>query len=183
LAKVYGIELTLDEAAALDKLPDFPIVGVSTVFLAIEAKAAMTAHLKARPRLKDELTGSFQTIHGDNDHAIAAGLVMVNVADEFVSPDKNKHPVGERPEVVSQHRQPRDAELVISGLRELQRRSRVGDAGFDALGVVVVDCKNDGTPVRVISARSPAPSQEDDFDYTRFIERMAHLYSTRFSAI
>jgi hypothetical protein len=43
---------------------------VSSVLLAIELKAAMTEFQKAMPRLKDKLTSSFQTIHGDSEHAI-----------------------------------------------------------------------------------------------------------------
>lgn len=183
LVDAYGIQLAANEVAKLAAQPVFPIVGVATVLLAIEAKAAMTAHLKARPRLKDELTGSFQTIHGDNQHAIAAGLVMINAADRFISPDSNKHIVGQQPEAISQHRQPEDTESVISGLRELQRRARIEDAGFDAMGVVVVDCANDGTPIEVVTATPPAPNQQDDFDYARFINRVAHLYSTRFAAV
>jgi len=183
LVEAYGIQLTSAESSALARFPTVPIVGVATVLLAIEAKAAMTAHQKARPRLKDELTGSFQTIHGDNQHAIAAGLVMVNAAKSFVSSDMNKHPLGAVPDYVRQHKQPKDVELVIAGLRELQRRSRIEDAGFDALGVVVVDCANDGGPISVLSNEPPALRPEDDFNYARFVNRIAHLYSTRFAAI
>lgn len=90
LAPIYGIALTDHERSLLDTLPPLKIGKVSSVLLAVEAKAAMTAFHKARPRLKDELTSSHQTIHGDTDEAIAAGLVMVNTASEFVSPDMNK---------------------------------------------------------------------------------------------
>jgi hypothetical protein len=83
--------------------------------------------------------------------------------------------------VISQHKQPSDAEKVVSGLRDIQRRSAPSDAGFDALGVVVVNCRNDGSPITRITAHPPAPDAADDFDYARFVDRVAHLYSTRFS--
>lgn len=139
LADAYGIVLSKIEKAALTGLPTLPIAAVSTVLVATEAKAAMTAFLKARPRLKDELTSSHQTIHGDNQHAIAAGLVLVNAASSFVSPDLNKHPLATTTAVVSTHRQPGDADKIVQGLRDLQRRATVGDSGFDALGVIILE--------------------------------------------
>ncbi|MBU3693716.1 MAG: hypothetical protein FGM40_02665 [Rhodocyclaceae bacterium] len=183
LVPQYGIRLSAEEHAALLKLPQFPIAGVGNVLLALEAKAAMTAHQKARPRLKDELTSSFQTIHGDNERAIAAGLVMVNAADNFISPDMNKHPLGSADEKLNIHKQPRDAQQVISSLRDLQRRSRVDDVGFDAIGVISVECKNNGEPVKVVASGEAAPIPEDDFHYARFVDRIAHLYSTRFQLL
>lgn len=183
LVAAYQLQLTAAEQTALALLPDMPLAGVTTVLVAVEAKAAMTAFSKALPRLKDELTGSHNTVHGDNDHAIAAGLVLVNAAPNFLSTDRNKFPKGAMPDCVSLHKQPRDAQLIVDGLRELQRRSKVGDAGFDGLGVVVVDCANDGSRVTVVSATPPAPALTDDFDYRRFVARLAQLYSTRFSSL
>lgn len=181
LASAYGLVLSAPERRALASLPSLPIAGVATVLVATEAKAAMTAFLKARPRLKDELTSSHQTIHGDNESAIAAGLVLINGAATFVSPDMNKHALAQTAAVVSKHRQPDDAEKVVAGLRDIQRRSAPNDAGFDALGVVVVNCRNDGSPVTRITTHPPAPVAADDFDYARFVDRVAHLYATRFS--
>jgi hypothetical protein len=183
LVESYRIQLSPAEQQALSSLPELPIAGVSTVLVAVEAKAAMTAFLKARPRLKDELTSSHQTIHGDNQHAIAAGLVMVNAAVTFVSPDRNKHDLRTTAPVVSMHRQPGDAEKVVIGLRDLQRRSSVSDTGFDALGVVAIDCRNDGSVVRHVTTHPPAPQRNDDFDYARFVHRVAQLYTTRFAEL
>jgi hypothetical protein len=183
LADAYGLDLTTGQRGELRKLPLLPIAGVATVLVATEAKAAMTAFLKARPRLKDELTSSHQTIHGDNEYAIAAGLVIINAAATFVSPDMNKHDLRVVPAVVSAHRQPDDALKVIEGLRDLQRRSSVADIGFDGLGVVVIDCANDGSRVTHVSKHPPAPSQSDDFDYERFVHRLAQLYGARFSVL
>lgn len=179
----YGIRLVKAEQKTLGDLPALPIANVATVLVATEAKAAMTAFLKARPRLKDELSSSHQTIHGDNQHAIAAGLVLVNAAPTFVSADLNKHDLQQTAPVVSTHRKPTDAQKVVDGLRDLQRRSSVSDSGFDALGVIVLDCRNDGTPVKCVARHPPAPAGADDFDYARFIHRLAHLYATRFSGL
>lgn len=180
----YDIALSPSEQDALAALPELPIANVTSVLLAIEAKAAMTAFQKARPRLKDELTSSFQTIHGDNEHAIAAGLILVNTAEEFISPDMNKFSLSERPAVFSRHVQPRSAQLVVEGLRDLQRRAKVGDTGFDGVGVIFIDCKNDGvTPVTVSAPDSSVLPSTDDYNYDRFIHRLSHIYMTRFSGL
>ncbi len=180
LAPIYGIALTVAEQSLLDTLPALKIGKVSSVLLAVEAKAAMTAFHKARPRLKDELTSSHQTIHCDTDEAIAAGLVMVNTASQFISPDMNKFPLDGSNALVSSNPQPKCAKAVVDGLRELQRRSRVGDEGFDGIGVVLLECANNGSQIRVTSPDPSLLPSNDDFDYERFIHRLAQLYSNRF---
>ncbi|WP_157131550.1 hypothetical protein [Piscinibacter gummiphilus] len=182
LAESYGVDLNAEELAELGKLPTLTLSGVSTVLLATEAKAAMTAHQKARPRLHDELTSSHQTIHGDNNDAIAAAIVLVNAADTFISPDMNDWELGTLPTRVSVHK-PQAASLVLEGLLKLQCRSKTGDEGFDAIGAVVVSCQNDGSPIKLVTEAPPAPALSSDFDYDRFVRRLAQLYATRFAKI
>lgn len=183
LAEIYEIQLQPNEAKALSALPALPIAHVSNVLLAIEAKAAMTEFGKALPRLKDELTSSFQTIHGDTEAAIAAGIVMVNMASQFISTDRNEFKLTERAPVVSTHK-PGQAEKLINGMREIQRRSSQHDAGFDGLGILLLNCRNDGiTPVAVSTTEPKVLQANDDFHYDRFIERLAQLYTTRFSKL
>jgi hypothetical protein len=182
VAPIYGIALTPEEQHALNELPGLPMAGVANVLLATEAKAAMTEFLKARPRLHDELTSSYQTIHGDTNGAIAAGLVIVNAATSFVSPDRNKFNLETRPAEVTTHVQPDGVNNIVAGLRRLQRRSRPEDTGFDAIGIIVIDCKNDGSRVAIVKS-SPSPAPTDDFEYSRFIHRLAHLYQQRFASL
>lgn len=182
LARVYDIQLLPAEQAALSALPRLALSGVSSVLVATEAKAAMTAHQKARPRLHDELTSSHQTIHGDNNDAIAAGIVMINSAATFISSDSNDWDLSRTPPRVTTHK-PNAATLVLEGLLKLQYRSKSSDDGFDALGVIVVDCKNDGSPITCVTTTPPAPDSASDFDYARFIRRLAQLYATRFARV
>jgi hypothetical protein len=170
------------DRAALAKLPDVNEGAVGTVHVALEAKAAMTAHSKARPRLFDELNSSHQTIHGASDMAIAVGFVMVNVATSFISTDNNKHDLKERAPVVSKHVQPRDAAGVIEKVREIPRRPKVGEEGFDALAIVVVDAKNDGSAITVC-ADPPAPARGDVLEYEQMIRRVGQLYEARFPRV
>lgn len=180
LAQGYGIQLQPNEQSALSNLPILPIANVSTVLLAIEAKAAMTEFGKALPRLKDELTASFQTIHGDTEAAIAAGIVMVNTALDFISSDRNGFDLTKYPPIITTHKAGQ-AQKTISGMREIQRRSRTSDSGFDGMGILLLDCKNDGvTPVTVQTMDPKFLPVSDDFNYRRFIERLAQLYTTRF---
>ncbi len=181
LAARWRLDLTDSERGVLADLPISPggMAG-ATVLVALEAKACMTEHVKARPRLYDELTSSHATVHGDNANALAIGLVMLNAGATFVSPGRQ----GQGDAVVSRHKQPEAAAAVMGKLAEVNRRPGPGSqqAGFDAFGVLVVDMANDGTPVTVVTA-PPAPGAADDFYYDRMVTRAAHLYDTSFGNI
>lgn len=184
LAGRYDILLDADDRAALDLLPASPAGAAgATVLVALEAKACMTAHIKARPRLFDELDSSHSTVHGDNNNALAVGFAMVNFAEIFASPINPANRSG--PVDYTLHRQPTDTIKVIEKLREINRRSspHSGQPGFDAFGIMVVDLENDGvTPMRVITG-PPAPQPDNDFHYDRMITRIGHLYDSSFARI
>lgn len=135
LAARFFVELTPQQQLILGSLPVLCSGGVGTVLVALEAKAAMTAHQKALPRLYDELQSSHVAVHGSSAQALAVGLVIVNAAPTFISPDLNK--VGPR-NTVTAHNQPVSAAQVIAKVDQLPRSSHVGDVGFDGLGVVVI---------------------------------------------
>jgi hypothetical protein len=179
IAAEYEIELTTSEKAELDALPILRRAPVGSVLAALEAKACMTAHQRALPRLYDELNSSHLTVHGANDQAIAAGFAMINIASRYLSPDRNKNKRAKRP-VWSIHNQPRDAQLAIDKVRQLPRRSRAGDTGYDALSIVVVECANDGSPVTLVKG-PPAPLASDIYHYASMIDRLSHIYATRFN--
>lgn len=178
LAANYGVLLSEDEDDEPETLPRLNRAAVGSVLLALEAKACMTAHQRALPRLYDELNSSHATVHAASGHAIAAGFAMVNLAADYLSPDLNKASRALAPEW-SHHRQPRDAELAIAKLRQLPRRTRVDDDGYDALAIAVVRARNDGSPVELVET-PPAPAAGDIDHYAAMIERVANLYATRF---
>jgi hypothetical protein len=183
LPERWGIALSDDQRQALTELPDIEEAEVGALLVALEAKATMTAHVRALPRLFDELTSSHATVHGSSNNALSVGLAMVNHAPEFVSSDLNKGlgPDGV-PDVVNTHRQPADAERVIGKLHEIARRSRPGEEGFDALGIVVIEFRNDGSPATLVTD-PPAPPPGDLYSYTSTITRIAHEYDARFAHI
>lgn len=178
----FEIALNEQEVLALNALPDIEGGPVGSVLLALEAKAAMTEHMKARPRIYDELNSSQLTIHGAADQAVAAGVVMINIAETFVSSDKNPLGLLETAPKLNAHDQPRVTVRMMEKIRQLPRRTRPGEEGFDALGIVIVDCENNGTPVKLLST-PPAPSTNDDYHYDQMIRRAARLYDQRFGSL
>ncbi len=182
MVEAYEIVLTDEERRVLADLPDVPLTGVQTALVALEAKAAFTEFGKARPRLYDELNSSHLTIHGDTDQAIAVGLAMVNVAPTFVSPLRNPWPIGTLPTIVNKHKQPKDAENTIAKVRQLPRRLAPGQRGFDALGVLVLSCRNDESAVEAV-VEAPAPQPGDTFHYDSLIERIDTIYAARFGSL
>ncbi len=178
MADEYGIELTEQQRSEMNALPALRRAPVGSVVMALEAKACMTAHQRALPRLYDELNSSHLTVHGASEQAIAVGFTMVNLAERYLSPDLNKRNRAADPEW-STHRQPRDATLAVNKIKQLPRRARTGDVGYDALAIVVVDFPNDGSPVRLVEA-PPAPQPGDIYHYESMISRLSAAYATRF---
>jgi hypothetical protein len=170
LVEAWGIRLSAAESSILAGLPDLAAAPVGAVHVALEAKACMTEHQKAMPRLYDELNSSHLTIHGDTDKAIAVGFVMVNAAENYRSPTASKATV---------HRQPEVTEKVIGKVKQLPRRSSPSEEGYDALAIAVIDCRNDGSPVSLVTSSPPAPPPGDIFHYDATIQRVSGLYSWR----
>lgn len=181
LADEWAIVLTDSQRAELQGLPELTEGNVtgSGVLVAVEAKAAMTAHSKARPRLYDELNSSHLTVHGASGQALAVGLVMVNAADYFISPELQTSTARD---VYSTHNQLGDAAGVVNKIREIPRRGTGSGHGFDGLGIVVVRAVNDGSPVELV-APPPAPQPGEIFYYDDVLSRVSNEYDTKFAAI
>lgn len=178
LASDYGIALSAAEQSILDNLPNLKKAPVGSVLLALEAKACMTAHQRALPRLYDELNSSHLTVHGASEQAVAVAFTMINVASEYLSPDLNKKNRQSEPEW-SLHKQPRDARLAVDKIKQLPRRAKADEVGYDALAVVVIDMRNDGTEVGLIHG-DPAPQAGDIYHYDAMLTRLSGIYATRF---
>ncbi len=182
LGRRYGVILTEEEEGELAALPVFRAAPVGAVLVALEAKACMTAHVKSLPRLYDELNSSHLCVHGASRQALAIGFVQVNNSDRFVSSVTNNRLITETGPVWTQHHQPDDTLRVLAKVAEMPRRSSSSEIGFDGLGVVVIDARNDGSLVTVVNG-PPAPPPGDSFHYGSMIIRMANEYDTTFSRI
>ncbi len=179
LADQYGIALNTLERTKLDQLPELLRTPVGTVHIAVEAKAVMTAHVKALPRLYDELNSSHQAIHGSADFAIAAGFVVINFASTFVSPGMNKNPM-EPTRAINAHQQPKDVIRTIEKVLEIPRRTQSGTEGFDAVGVLVIEMQNDGSQVNLL-LNEPAPQYGEVIHYDEMVRRIGALYAVKFA--
>lgn len=182
LAKKYGVPLTDAEQAVLAEIPPLPVAPVGAVLVALEAKACMTAHVKALPRLYDELNSSHLCIHGASRTALAIAYVQINAATAFVSPVTNNRPTTDAGLVITPHNQPSDTLRVLQKINEIPRRSASSENGFDGIGVTVLDLKNDGSEVHLVST-APAPQPGDQFHYSNMVIRMANEYDTHFANI
>lgn len=182
LAARYSIVLSEAQRAELEPFDGWPVAPVGAVLVALEAKAAMTAHIRALPRLYDELNSSHLCVHGSSRHALAIGFAMVNASPLFVSTDLNKRPLAGTPPTVSEENQPHALTRTLQKLAEIPRRSNVRENGFDGLGVVVVNGVNNGSPYTLVTA-PPAPQPGDSFHYDSMIVRMANEYDASFAGI
>lgn len=180
LAKHWGIVLSNPQATTLAAMPIIEEGPVGAVLMALEAKATMTAHQRAQPRLYDELNSSHLTVHGASSQALAVGFVMVNLSPTFISPSNQ---AAGSPPVVSVHKQPSDTLGIINKVKEIPRRRGPSTEGFDGLGLIVIAAKNDGvTPVKLVS-QPPAPVPNDLLHYDTMITRTAHEYDVAFKSI
>ena len=166
LPTLFDMELTSAQQQLLAELPD-PLEGdVGAIHLALESKACMTAFTKSYPRFYDELNSSHAVIHGASNRSLAVGLAIINVANEFLSP------VGK----LNHHVQPQDALGAISKVEQLPRRSGDEGVGYDGLGIILLDLKNDGSPVELATS----PEVPQNYEYGRMIVRIANEYDVRF---
>jgi len=147
---------------------------VDRVLISCEAKTVMTEHGKSQPRVFDELGSSHEIVHQGDREAIAAGITVVNIAQTFVSPLRQKGPELH----VSKHKQPHAAERMVNHLRGLPIRDTVDGFGFDAYATIVVDCDNQG-PASLWTA-APAPQTGERDHYDTFLSRLASGFSERF---
>ena len=138
----------------------------------------MTEHGKSQPRLFDELSSSHEIVHQGEQETIAAGIVTVNIASQFASPLRQRDPANIHFE---KHKQPHVTERMVNHLRGLKMRDAVGEVGFDALCIFVVDCDNQvGCSLH---SAIPAPQPGDRDYYDTFIKRISRFYTERFSAL
>lgn len=177
----WGLRLDPEQRSRLAGLAPLEEGSAGNVLVAVEAKACMTAHIKALPRLFDELTSSYSTVHADTQQALAVGFAMINSAPTFLSTDLNKYDLTQRHPTVSVTS---DNAVVrtLGKVREINRRSGPGTDGFDAFAAMVVSMANDGSPVTLVTA-PPAPQPDDVDSYQRMIGRIAQRYDTTFAGI
>jgi hypothetical protein len=151
---------------------------IHRALFAMEAKTVMTEHGKSQPRIYDELSSSHSIVHAGDEDAIAAGITVVNIANRFLSPLRQR---SGQPLEWTPHKQPHAAERMVNHLRGLPIRDAVGDVGFDAYATIVISCDNQGPATLRTSPPAPEPGDRDS--YAEFVKRIARAYAERFDAV
>lgn len=179
LAQVYGIVLDEQESLLLAALPtiegEIRRQDVSEVTIALEAKACMTEHGKSLPRLHAEILATGYLAKRAQPRCITVSYSLVNAATSFRTPSdtgKGKTNV---------HKQPTDTRKVVEMLgRAIPLARDVPSIGYDVLGLTVVDCRNDGSPVTVVDS-DPAPSRAHHLHYEQMLRSLCAEYRARFA--
>jgi hypothetical protein len=179
LAKRWNVRLSAQEEKDLAALPLAFQSEVGSVLVATEAKACMTAHTRALPRLYDELNSSHLIVHGASSQALAVGFAMIGTSPRFLSADRNRVDLGTHAVTWSEEPQPLSAERVLATAANLPRRSGHSQVGFDAVGALMVDMRNDGGPVAIPAV----PVVPPPYDYASMINRLVHEYESAFRHI
>lgn len=171
----FGLALDNEDRAALDALPPLyedTRMDVSEVAIALEAKACMTEHVKSLPRLHAEILATGYLARRAAPRCITVSYTLVNAAPSFVTTSAADR--------VNLHRQPEDALRTIGMIaRAVPTANDVRDYGYDAVGVTVIDCRNDGSAVRLLD-KSPAPATSDHVHYERMLRNVCAEFRSRF---
>jgi len=120
-------------------------------------------------------------VHGDRNDAIAAGFVAVNLSATFFSPT-NLDTGKPRAKTA---KQPESTIDVVKKLKQLPRRSSLSDPGFDALGICILEFKNDGSDVRLVESVPHDLFAEigPALTYGAMIDRLSVMYGQRCAAL
>lgn len=176
LADRLHVVLDDDDLRLLDELPDLEqdrADDVSEVAIAVEAKACMTEHIKSLPRLHAEILATGYLARKAAPRCITVSYNLVNAAPSFVTPSSEGK--------VNRHTQPSDARKVAEMIRTaVPTVSDARDYGYDVVGVTVLDCRNDGSPVRIVHDPSMAPAKTDRTHYERMIRSLCSEFRGRF---
>lgn len=177
LVAEFGIVLGDADRSALAELPALEQErrdDISEVALALEAKACMTEHVKSLPRLHAEILATGYLARRAAPRCITVSYSLINASDSFVTPSG----AGKR----NVHSQPEDARRVADMIRAaVPTASDTKEYGYDAVGITMLDCKNDGSPVTVIDDANLAPRPSDRVHYERMVRSLCSEYRARFA--
>ena len=143
--------------------------------MAVENKAIMTAHGKARLNRYGDLIAYCNHLHNHQQNTIAAAIVIVNCSPAYENPDVFARglvrPRFDMSKIVKDT-------VKIFGDVPLRRSSDEPDDQPEALAVIVLDY--DGkNPSKLVSS-DLAPQPGNPIHYDSFVRRICDLYCARF---
>jgi hypothetical protein len=178
LVPEFGILLESRERAMLDALPALAMDAdddLSEVGIAIAVEACMTDHVKSLPRLHAEILATGYLARCAVRECITVAYSLVNAASTFVKSDGSGK--------LNRHTQPADSRRVVEMLAAaIRTRSASPACGYDAIGVTVLDCRNDGSPVSVVDNNpSIGPHRGEQTYYERMVRSVCSQFRARFA--
>ena len=146
------------------------------IYLAVDAKSIMTEHQKARRNRQRDINSFADIMHHHHEHALTAGILLVNASSRFDSPLRPHDEITEHADI------DRIVEEVIDMFDALDRSAGEISPNLDGEGIIVVDhtnCVEDvGSTQRVTG--HPAPQPHHRVRYENFVTQMAVWIETRF---
>jgi hypothetical protein len=172
VGKTYGIVLSPEdalEAAKLRLVVEEMADDMSEVAIAVEAKACMTDHVGALPRLHAEILATGYLAKRATPECTVVSYTLVNAADSFAS--------GANPS--KKARQPESADAVLNMLSQAVPLCRdQGLLGYDVVGALSILCRNDGSQISH-SPKKGSPARDSPIHYERMIRAICSTYRKR----
>jgi hypothetical protein len=146
------------------------------IWLAVDAKAVMTEHQKARRNRQRDINSFADIMHTHDEKAITAGIVMVNLADKFDSPTRDADDYTEHSNVN------RIVGEIIDLFGSIDRAEGEMSANLDEVACVVVNHTNyvEDAGDSYLVTEPPAPEAGDQTHYRTFVSRIAATFEDRF---
>jgi len=162
--------------ASLDGDREMAQADPAEIYLAADAKSIMTEHQKARRNRQRDINSFADIIHHHHEKALTAGILLVNLAEQFDSPLRDPDDVTDHVHI------DRIVGEIIEMFDSINRSEGEISANLDGAGLVVVDHSNlieDIGATELVTA-PPAPQPGDRVHYQTFVVQMANWFEKRF---
>lgn len=146
------------------------------VWMAVDAKSIVTEHQKARRNRQRDINSFADIMHTHQEQALAAGILLLNIADRFDSPTRDPDDITEHPHI------DRIVGEIVDLFDSINRSEGEISANLDGAGLIVVDHTNleDDVGETELVTREPAPQPGERVHYRTFVRDMADLFEQRF---
>lgn len=196
----WVIDLAIGTCAGVPKAPDpeRPLAELQITMappviiqVAIELKSIWTEHGKARLNRLRDLNSFHGYAHSYSQKTVAAGFLVVNSAEVFWSPLRQKEDITRHSTPTKTARQL--AKETVDKFRSIHLRERSDDGpGMEAIGVVVIEHDNiESNPdaarykdlhrPTTIAPVPPSLQTGDPLHYETMIQRICNTYTQRFA--
>jgi hypothetical protein len=170
----WTIDLVIGTNNSASSLPGSWIAKAdpSQVWIAIDAKAIMTEHGKARRNRQRDLNSMGEILRRMDPVPVTGAFVVINMASKFRSPLRSG---------ITQHRNiERIVGETIPLMQEILKDEKKGRPGLDAIGVTIVNYPNTEGSDCLLVQDSPAPDSLSPLYYDAFVSRLCDEFAKRF---